>query len=64
MSAMKMWAGFVAGRLFVYEIDDAFGSATFCGASRRMSPAIFKTRKEARAQFEDVRRIEIREIGP
>ena len=52
------WAGFCGGKLLSYWIDDGFGGY---GKKTRISPAIFRTRKEARSQFEDVRRVRITE---
>lgn len=48
------WGGFAEGNLVWRQIDDKFA-----GENLRMSPAIFKTRREAREQFEDVRRVRI-----
>jgi hypothetical protein len=45
---MKAWGGFCDGALNVYASDD--------GA------AVFKSRRAARAQYTDVRRIEIHEV--
>lgn len=56
--SIKAWAGFTDGKLLFYTVDDCFG-----GSNYHESPAIFKTRKEAKAQFEDVRRVEIKEVN-
>lgn len=54
------YAGFVGGCLATLLLDDQFG-----GKNLRLAPAIFLTRKEARAQYQDVRKIlicDVREI--
>ena len=52
---MICWGGFTEGRLHLESMDDHFG-----GRNERHVPALFLTRKEARKQFEDVRKVEIR----
>ena len=47
-----MWAGFSEGRLHCYVVDDFFG-----GEHHSVRPAIFRTRKEAREQYIDVRAV-------
>jgi hypothetical protein len=61
MSATKgiYWAGFVNGRLQVDTIDDGWG-----GKNMRRTPALFTSRREARRQFHDVRRVEIKPATP
>lgn len=54
---MKLYGGFVDGKLDWLEVDDHHGSAP----NWRNVPAIFKRRQEARVQYEDVRPVEIRE---
>lgn len=51
---MILYGGFCEGKLDWREIDDGWG-----GGHHRMAPALFKSRKEARVQYEDVRPIEI-----
>ena len=55
---LTVWAGFSAGELAFFVVNDMFGGGNF-----RRTPAIFLTRSEARNQFADVRRIEIREVN-
>lgn len=54
-----LWGGFSEGHLHIDKIEDGFG-----GHHYRLSPAIFISKREARLQYEDVRRVEIREIKP
>ena len=54
MLKKALWGGFCNGRLDSWLDRDAYG---FC-----VRFAIFKTRAEAAKQYEDVRRIEIREV--
>lgn len=51
---MTLYGGFVGGKLDWNELDDGFG-----GNNWRKVPALFRTRQEARCQYEDVRRVEI-----
>ena len=46
---LRLWGGFCDGVLNVYRSDDG--------------GAVFKTRRAALAQYTDVRRVEIREVG-
>lgn len=50
---MILYGGFIDGKLDWREIDDRWG-----GSHHRMAPALFRSRREARAQYEDVRPIE------
>ena len=50
---IRMWGGFEHGQLSYSVFDNVWG--TF--------PALFKTRAKATIYFEDVRRVEIREIA-
>lgn len=52
-----MWGGFIEGKLSQGRIDDYFG-----GSNVRVAPAIFYTRREAREQYQDVRKIQIEEV--
>ncbi len=52
-----VYGGFCEGNLDWLEVDDGFG-----GNNWRKVPAIFPKRQQARVQYEDVRRIEIREL--
>lgn len=49
-----LWGGFVDERLHFDEIDDGFG-----GSNKRLSPALFLTKKEALKQYQDVRKVKI-----
>lgn len=51
---MTLYGGFVDGKLDWNELDDGFG-----GTNWRKVPALFRTRQEARCQYEDVRRVKI-----
>jgi hypothetical protein len=53
---MKLYAGFVDGKMDVRWIDDMWG-----GMNKRLAPAIFRIKREARQQYQDVRTIEIKE---
>ncbi len=46
------WAGFVNGNLGQQRVDDGFG-----GSNARIAPALFYTRREARTQYDDVRKV-------
>lgn len=51
---MQLWGGFIDNKLDVRWINDGWG-----GEHYRWIPALFLTRKEAQAQYEDVRKIEV-----
>jgi hypothetical protein len=51
-----LYGGFSDDKLDWNEVDDGFG-----GHNWRKTPALFKKREEARVQYEDVRRVELRE---
>ena len=55
--AMKVYGGFVDGKLDWLEVDDGFG-----GHNWRKTPALFKRREEARCQYEDVRPVDLKEL--
>jgi len=59
----RLWGGFCDNALHVYEMDTGFGGFGISEGMARM-PAIFTSRNKARKQYQDVRRIEIRELGP
>jgi hypothetical protein len=54
---MKFWAGFVEGKIHVRTVDSGFGG---WGNSFTEQPALFKTKDEARKEYEDVRHVEIK----
>lgn len=54
---MKVYGGFVGGKIDWRIVDDKWG-----GLHHRMSPALFKSRKEGRIQYQDVRCVEIKEV--
>jgi hypothetical protein len=56
---MKLWAGFVDGKLDMTLTDRGFGG---WGVTREVQPAIFRQHWAARRMYQDVRAIEIREI--
>lgn len=53
-----LWGGFSDGTLCFLSMDDRWGGEEHF----TKKPALYRTRREAREQFEDVRRVEIREI--
>jgi hypothetical protein len=53
----ELWGGFVEGRLDKQHIDDGFG-----GSHIRYAPALFSSRREARQQYQDVRKIGLTEL--
>lgn len=55
----KMWGGFTDNKLDFRIVDDGWGG---WGQRRRTMPALFTNRREARRQYEDVRRIELEEV--
>lgn len=60
MKPIIMWAGFTDGNLCMANVDDGWGGY---GEGRRIvHPCLFPTRRKAREQFRDVRRVEIREL--
>lgn len=50
---VEVWAGFVDGRLYLSSDEHGYVTAP-----------LFKSEKTAREKFEDVRRVEVREITP
>ena len=54
-----VWGGFSDGVLHINWVDTGFGGF---GESMIEAPALFLSRKRARQEYEDVRRIEIREV--
>lgn len=55
------WGGFTDGKLCILEVDTGFGGFN-TGKAHVAMPAVFKKRELARAHFQDVRRVEIREV--
>lgn len=55
---MRLYGGFLGGKLDWNELDDGWG-----GSNWRKVPALFRTRQEARCQYEDVRHVEIEVIN-
>lgn len=53
---VKLYGGFIGGKLDWREVDDGWG-----GSNWRKTPALFRTRQEARTQYEDVRHVWIKE---
>lgn len=56
MMSKTFWAGFSDGKICLSDIDDGWGG--FVGPHRK-SPMIFSSKKAARKQFQDVRKIKI-----
>lgn len=54
----QFWAGFVNGKIDVPRVNDGFG-----GANRRRCPALFTNRQQAREQYQDVRKVEVRTVS-
>lgn len=59
MKAVKAWGGFVDGKLNMMLVDTGFGG---WGKTHRIVPAIFKNRKSAREEYQDVRPVQITEL--
>jgi hypothetical protein len=55
---MKYWGGFVDDKLNIRKVNDGFGGENF-----RSCPAVFTSRKEARRQYNDVRKLKILKAG-
>ena len=55
--SMRFWAGFAEGKIFD-DFDPEYGNE-----NDGRAVAIFTTRKCARRHFEDVRRVEVREVA-
>lgn len=49
---MILWGGFSGGRLNIDTVNDYWG-----GDHQILRPAIFRTRREAREQYQDVRKL-------
>ena len=58
---IRMWGGFVNDRLHLRNIDTGHGG---WGDHLTDAPAIFRRKMDARAEYQDVRRVEIREVKP
>lgn len=58
--AKVYWAGFIGDRIVIDRRDTGWGG--YGNDGFREAPALFVTRREAREQFEDVRKVEIREV--
>ena len=56
MKDLKLWGGFVNGKLFKQKVHE-FPSPGLM--FEQWCPAIFYTRKEAQKRFEDVRRVTV-----
>jgi len=56
---LRLWAGFVDGKLHMPLTDRGFGG---WGVNREVQPAIFRQRWAARRMYQDVRAIEVRII--
>lgn len=52
-----MWGGFCGGSLDMRWMDDRWG-----GRNERAAPALFTSRKAARVQYEDVRKVDLTEL--
>jgi hypothetical protein len=53
------WAGFSDGAIDIREVDTGFGGF---GNETIPVPALFKSKAMARREYEDVRKVEIREV--
>ena len=56
MKELKLWGGFVDGKLFKQKVHEFPNPDP---DFEQWSPAIFYSRKEARKRFEDVRRVTV-----
>jgi len=54
-----VYGGFCDGKLDWLSVDDGFGGDNI---NWRKTPALFRTRQEARVQYQDVRKIDLQEI--
>ena len=55
------WGGFSDGRLSYLDVDTGFGGFNM-GKAHVAMPAVFNKRELARVHFQDVRKVEIREV--
>lgn len=60
---VRLWGGFVDNVLHSSRVDTGFGGFG-TDEAKAIMPAVFTSRVKARKQYEDVRAIEIRELGP
>jgi hypothetical protein len=56
------WGGFSEGHLHVDYVNDGWGG--FDAEHLSLRPALFRTRKEAREQYCDVRKVIVTEVRP
>jgi hypothetical protein len=61
MRIVKAWGGFVDGKLDWADMDTGWGGY---GVAVEPIPSVFRTRASARKKYQDVRRVEIREVKP
>ena len=60
----QFWAGFVEDKLYTSVIDTGFGGFDDPNGSGRVrAPSLFTARADARKQFEDVRKVEVRVVS-
>jgi hypothetical protein len=57
---MQFWAGFSDDRIDTRYVDTGFGGK---GVGETRMPMLFVTKADAKKQYEDVRKVEIRVIG-
>ena len=55
-----LWGGFVGGKLDIMKVDAGFGG---WGKNFFDTPAIFKSKAEARCHYADVRPVSIKELA-
>lgn len=58
--AKKFWAGFEGGKIAELSVDMGWGG--YGTGDLIEAPMLFTTRREARKKFQDVRRVEVREL--
>ncbi len=56
----QFWAGYIEDKIDTREVDTGWGG---WGVGKCRLPAIFTSRAEARQQYKDVRKIEVRVVG-
>lgn len=63
IKTIRAWGGFCDGKLFWMAVDTGFGGYRDerPDGCMRLMPALFRTRTEAREQFQDVRRVIIQD---
>ena len=56
----QFWAGIVNEKVDIRGVDNGFGGF---GEAKHRAPALFTSRKEARRQYKEVRKVEVRIVS-